>query len=256
MTGIRTIDLNADLGEHDGSAFDGDAAILDVITSANIACGAHAGSFDVMRATIRTAAEKGVAVGAHPGYPDRDGFGRRELNLPADKIRESLEQQLTTMGEACALEAVRLAYVKPHGALYNRAARDKELAELIAESISGFDSTLFLLALAGSALERAGHLYELGTAREAFIDRAYLDDGSLVPRDHDGAVIDNPKLAAERALTMVAAGRIQTITGSSLEVRPDSLCVHGDSENAVETVRVARASIEQAGFAIKPFAIR
>lgn len=253
---IRTIDLNSDLGEHDGDRFAADAALLDVVTSANIACGVHAGSRDVMLETIRAASERGVVVGAHPSYPDREGFGRRELDLPLSVIRRSFEQQLTAISECCALEKVNLSYVKPHGALYNRTARDKELAEVIAESVSEFDSTLFVLALSGSELERAAEMFELGCARESFIDRGYMPDGSLVPRGRDGALIHDPAAAAERAVTMVIEGRVQALDGASVEIRPDSLCVHGDGANALETLRLARKRIEDAGFAIAPFVRR
>lgn len=255
LMSTHSIDLNADLGEHDETGFDADFAMLDVVSSASIACGAHAGSAEVMRATVAGAYERGVSIGAHPGYPDREGFGRRELGIGVETILASVEAQIELLAECCAVEGARLSYVKPHGALYNRAARDQGLARVLAGCVARFDSSLVMLALAGSQLETESRSHGLTVAREAFIDRAYLADGTLVSRDRPGAVIDDPEIAAFRAVGMARDRRITTIDGLSIDVEADSFCVHGDSRNTLDTVRLTREKLEQAGFAVHPFAL-
>jgi UPF0271 protein len=250
----HSIDLNADLGEHEGNGYAADFALLDVVTSANIACGGHAGSPDVMRLTVAAASGRGVSIGAHPGYPDREGFGRRELNLGIETILASVQAQIELLAECCAVEGARLRYVKPHGALYNRAVRDEELARLLAARIANVDRSLMILTLPGSALEREARSTGLTVAREAFIDRAYSSDGTLVPRDTPGAVIEDPGMAATRALEMARDHTVTTLGGVPIGISPDSLCVHGDSRHALETVRLARQKLEDAGFAVRAFA--
>jgi UPF0271 protein len=249
----RSIDLNADIGEHDGDGYAADFALLEVVSSANIACGAHAGSTDVMRATIAAAYERGVSIGAHPSYPDREGFGRRELNLETSAIIRSFEAQVELLAEACAVEGAVLAYVKPHGALYNRAAKDSGLAQLLAECIAKFDPSLTMLALANSALEHESRSHGLRVAREAFIDRAYMPDGTLVPRDQSGAVLHNSEIAATRAVLMARDHEVTAVDGTVIRIDADSLCVHGDSRNAMETILLARGALEAAGFSIRAF---
>lgn len=207
-----------------------------------------------MRQTIALAYERGVTVGAHPSYPDRPGFGRREIGLPIDAILESFVEQVDGMIECCELEGARLRYVKPHGALYNRAARDEELADAIAEATWGVDSSLVLLGLSGSFLETAARRRGIGVAREAFIDRGYMPDGSLVPRTESGAVIDDLQLATKRALEIVTRKKLTAVDGTPIELEADSLCVHGDSSNALEIVTSARNALEQVGYRIEPFA--
>ena len=207
-----------------------------------------------MRATVAAAYERGVSIGAHPGYPDREGFGRRELDLPMTNILDSVEAQIELLAECCAIEGARLSYVKAHGALYNRAARDRETARLLAACVARFDPSLVMLALAGSELEKGSLQHGLTVAREAFIDRAYTNDGTLVPRDRAGAVIDDVEDAAKRALMMVRDKCILTIDGESIDVDADSLCVHSDSRNALATVRAARLKLEESGFNIRSFA--
>jgi UPF0271 protein len=248
------MDLNADIGEHDGYDYSRDIAILSVISSANIACGVHAGSRTVMRQTIALARERGVTIGAHPSYPDRPGFGRRELALPNQSIVASFVEQIEAMMDCCELEGARLRYVKPHGALYNRAARDEALAETIAESVCAIDSSLYLLGLSGSFLETSAKKKGISVAREAFIDRGYMPDGSLVPRTEEGAVIEDPQLAANRAIEIVASKSLTAVDGTRIDVEADSLCVHGDSRNSLETVIAARTALEHAGFTIVAFA--
>jgi UPF0271 protein len=207
-----------------------------------------------MRATIAAAYERGVSIGAHPGYPDREGFGRRELGLGTPAIIRSFEAQVELIAEACAVEGAVLAYVKPHGALYNRAAKDADLAGLLASCVAHFDPSLTMLALAGSALERESQSHGLHVAREAFIDRAYMPDGTLVPRDREGAVLHDSGIAATRAVLMVRDHEVTAIDGSVIRIEADSLCVHGDSRNAVETILLARGALEDAGFSIRAFA--
>ena len=250
----RSIDLNADIGEHDGDGYFGDTQLLDVVSSANIACGKHAGSLEVMRKTVALAYERGVSIGAHPGYPDREGFGRREIGLSLTAIIDSFEKQIEHLQACCDAEGARLRYVKPHGALYNRASKDAELARLLAGSLARLDSSLVLLALAGSRLHAEARTHQLGCAAEAFLDRAYMPDGTLVARDRAGAVIENAEAAAARALQIADKGTIVASDGTTITLKAESLCVHGDSSSAVQTVRLARARLESAGFTISPFA--
>ncbi|HEX2722102.1 MAG TPA: 5-oxoprolinase subunit PxpA [Gemmatimonadaceae bacterium] len=250
----RTIDLNADLGEHDGERFAHDEGILDVVSSASVACGAHAGSMAVMRRTVAAARERMVSIGAHPGYPDREGFGRRDSALPLQDIAQSLRQQIEALAAVCLQGGVHLAYVKPHGAMYNRAVSDCELAETIADCVAGIDKSLVILTLPRSALGDAAERCGLRVAREAFIDRAYMSDGTLVPRTHQGAVIDDINVAAARAVEMAQESRVQSMDGSFIPVDAQSFCVHGDSTNALAMVSEARRQLEIAGFTIAPFA--
>jgi UPF0271 protein len=207
-----------------------------------------------MRRTIRAAVDRGVSIGAHPGYPDREGFGRHELNMTLRSILDSFEEQLVSINECCKLEGATLRYVKPHGALYNRAAREPELAAVLADATARFDTSLFMLALSNSQMEKAARARGLHVAREAFIDRAYMSDGSLVPRKSIGAVIRNSAEAADRAVTIAVNQKIESVEGYMVEVVADSLCVHGDSANALETVSLARSRLQEAGFEIKAFA--
>jgi UPF0271 protein len=253
MTSARTIDLNADLGEHDGDGAAADFAMLDVVSSANVACGAHAGSLEVMDVTVRAALARGVAIGAHPSYPDRNGFGRKELGMPIADIVDSVREQILKLSHCCASAGARLAYVKPHGALYNRASRDTELAIALAQIVIEVDPSLTMLALNGSLLEHESRSAGLAVAREAFIDRAYKSDGMLVPRENQGAVIGDALVAAERARNIAEHHKIETIDGKQIDIQADSLCVHGDSPDAIAIVKAARRNLEAAGFTILPF---
>jgi UPF0271 protein len=207
-----------------------------------------------MRQTVATARDLGVAIGAHPGYPDREGFGRREMNLDIETIADSFTSQIQRMAECCNSEAAMLRYVKPHGALYNRAVREKQLAARLAQCVAALDPTLAMLGLAGSFLESAARAAGLTAAREAFIDRGYMPDGTLVPRDKSGALIDDPEAAASRAVTMVRDGTVISVEGTLIRLAADSLCVHGDGARALESVSAARRALENAGVAILPFA--
>jgi len=248
------MDLNADLGEHDGDGYESDLALLDVVTSASIACGAHAGSDEVMRNTARAAADRGVVIGAHPGYRDRAGFGRREMAMPAASLAAEVVAQVMALARCCEAVGTRLRYVKPHGALYNTAARDSAVALTIAVALRDFDRDLIVLTLPRCALEAEAGKAGLTVAREAFIDRAYSDDGSLVPRGVAGATIRDAALASGRALTMVRDRTVTSITGAVVAIDPDSLCVHSDSDNALAMVTAARSRLEQSGFVCASFA--
>jgi 5-oxoprolinase (ATP-hydrolysing) subunit A len=252
---VTSIDLNADLGESFGRyRLETDADILAVVTSANIACGFHAGDPLVMRETVSRAAARGVVVGAHPGYPDLAGFGRRDLGATPAEIEAMVIYQTGALAAFCHGHGVRVRYVKPHGALYNRAARDADAARAIARAVRSVDRDLVLLGLDGSLLIREAEAEGLEAAREVFADRAYQPDGQLLPRGTPGAVLDDVELIAERALRMVTDRYVAAVDGTRRIVRPDSICVHGDGPGAVAIVRRLRERFEDAGIEIAPFA--
>jgi UPF0271 protein len=248
------IDLNADLGEGSGrSRLSEDEALLDLVSSANIACGFHAGDAMTMRDTVRAAAARGVSIGAHPSYPDIPGFGRRELDLPPQEIRFHVAYQLRALRDTCASESAKLSYVKPHGALYNRAAKDHAAADAVVSAILDVDAPLILLGLAGSEMARAAENRGVTFAAEAFADRAYRRDGSLVPRSEPGAVIHDVRAAVDRAITLVKSNTITAADGATLSVSARSLCVHGDNPDAAPMLRELRARLLDAGVTIAPF---
>jgi UPF0271 protein len=249
-----TIDLNADLGEGFGdSHLLEDEALLDLVSSANIACGFHAGDATTMRDTVRAAASRGVAIGAHPSYPDISHFGRRELGLSPQAIRLHVAYQLRVLRDICAAENAKLSYVKPHGALYNRAAHDASAAAAVAQAIREVDPSLVLLGLAGSEMARAALQATLTFAPEAFADRAYRRDGSLVPRQQPGALIHDVQAAVKRAITLVQSNTVAADDGESIGVVAQSLCVHGDNPDALPLLRALRGSLENSGVRIAPF---
>jgi len=250
-----TIDLNADLGEGFGhSRSSEDEALLDLVSSANIACGFHAGDATTMRDTVRAAASRGVVIGAHPSYPDIPGFGRRELGLSPKEIGFHVSYQLRAFRDVCAAENAKLSYVKPHGALYNRAAKDSSAAAAIVQAIRDVDPSLVLLGLAGSEMARAARRSGVAFAGEAFADRAYRSDGSLVPRNEPGAVIHDVQSAVKRAITLVRSSTITADDGATLGVVAQSLCVHGDNPDALPMLRELRTQLERSGVRIAPFA--
>lgn len=236
------IDLNADLGE--GSPHD--AAIMPYLSSANIACGAHAGDAETMRLTVRLALRHGVAVGAHPGWPDRPNFGRVELSRPPAEVEALVCDQIAVLAEIARAEGGRLAHVKPHGALYNQAAREPGLAEAIARAVQSFDASLILVGLAGSVLVEAGRALGLRVFQEAFPDRAYEPDGSLRARSLPGAVRESPEEIAAAAVRLAVEG----IRIGGAVLRPDTLCLHGDHPRAAENARAVRAALERAGVGV------
>jgi UPF0271 protein len=248
-----TIDLNCDLGESFGRYELGeDAAMLEVVTSANVACGLHAGDPLVMRETLTQAAARGVAVGAHPGYPDLQGFGRRRMALRPNEIEAYIIYQLGALAGFARTMGTRLTHVKPHGALYNTSAHDGDVAAAIARAVAAFDPHLVIVTLPGSALRLASLALDLQVAQEGFADRAYQTDGSLLPRHKTGAVIHEPDLVAARAVRMVTQGEVETHDGRCLPIKVDTLCVHGDTPGAVEIARRVRAALEEAGVELAP----
>lgn len=244
------VDLNADVGEQPLGAADSDAALMPHITSANIACGFHAGSPAVMRATVALARDHGVAAGAHPGFPDFEGFGRRELTVSAGDVEDFVVYQVGALAAIAAAQGVRLQHVKPHGALFNMAARDAALADAVARAARQIDPALVLFGLPGSELVAAGRRAGLRTASEGFADRAYQRDGALVPRGQPGAVIDDPDAVVARALRMVREGAVQAIDGSVVPLRIDTLCVHGDTPGAAALAARLRKALEDAGIEV------
>ncbi len=252
---MAAIDLNADLGEGFGRwTIGGDEALLDLVTSASIACGFHAGDPQVMVATAAAAAARGVSVGAHPGYPDLVGFGRRDLAATPDQIHCDVLYQIGALHACCLAAGTTVRYVKPHGALYNRAARDAAAANAVAAAVRDADPTLVLLGLAGSALVAAGRRAGLRVAEEAFVDRNYEADGTLTPRSHPDAVLTDPEFCAGRAVRLVQEGMVTARDGSELRVAAESLCVHGDGRTALALLRQVRGTLASAGILLRPFA--
>jgi UPF0271 protein len=244
-----SVDLNCDLGESFGRYKLGDdAAMMSLITSANVACGFHGGDPDVMMETVMLAKQHGVSLGAHPGYPDLQGFGRRQMRLSPDEIRHHILYQVGALAAFARAVGVRLVHVKPHGALYNLAARDEETAAAVARAIFSYDPGLILVGLAGSRLVEAGRALGLRVANEGFPDRAYLPNGQLIPRNQSGAIIHTPQAVAENALHLVREGLI--IGGQTTQI--DTLCLHGDNETAVENARAVREVLQSAGVSISP----
>lgn len=248
------VDLNADMGEGFGRYLLDDTELLDVVTSASVACGFHAGDPVVMRETVHAALRRGVCVGAHPGYPDLLGFGRREVAATPAEIEAYVVYQIGALQGVCSAAGGRVRYVKAHGALYNRAARDGAAADAIARAVRAVDPTLALLGLARSELTRAADRAGVRAVSEAFVDRAYRTDGTLVPRSEPGAVLHDVAEIAERAVRMVRTGTVQTMDGSVIDVRAESLCTHGDGPHALAIVRAVRDRFELEGIRVAAFA--
>jgi UPF0271 protein len=244
------VDLNADLGERDtvGAL---DAAMLATVTSASVACGVHAGTPAIMRATVELAASLGVAVGAHPGLPDREGMGRREMALEASQVDALVVSQVETLGELAASLGVRLQHVKPHGALYNIAARDRSVADAVAYAVRRVDPALILVGLSGSHLVEAGTQAGLRTASEVFADRAYQADGTLVPRRHAGAVLVDPDVVVARARQMIEDGVVMSVEGRPVPIVADTMCVHGDTPGAADLAARIRLALTGAGVVVR-----
>jgi UPF0271 protein len=249
-----SIDLNADLGEGFGAwPSPADAELFPLISSASVACGFHAGDPGRMRESAALAARHSVVVGAHPGYPDLLGFGRRELAASAREVSDYVAYQVGAMIACAAAAGTRVRYVKPHGALYNRAVRDPEIARAIAEGIRAADPALAFLGLAGSPLIAAARDAGLRGVSEAFLDRGYQRDGSLVPRGASGALLDDPEAAAARAVRIAREGTVDAVDGTVLTVRAESLCVHGDGARAVAVLRAVRSRLALEGIGVAPF---
>ena len=245
------VDLNCDLGEGYGPWTPADdASLLEVASSASLACGFHAGDPATMRRTVRLALERGVAIGAHPSLPDLQGFGRRDMAITPEEAYELTLYQVGALHAFVKAAGGRLSHVKPHGALYNQAARDARLAEGIARAVRDFDRGLYLFGLSGSELTAAGERLGMPVMHEAFADRAYQADGKLVPRGQMGAVIHDGEEAAARVLDMVLKGGVKALDGSWLPLRADTVCLHGDHPGALERARALRAALEAAGIAV------
>lgn len=248
------IDLNSDLGEGYGPWTMGDdAQILDCVTSANIACGGHAGDPETMFRTLRLAAQKGVRVGAHPGYADREGFGRRVIPMGVDEIGRMVVAQVGALMALARLAGTEVRYVKPHGALGNLAAADHSVASGIVTAIRDLDPTLAVLAISGTMLEQVAHEQGVAVYAEVFADRAYQANGQLVPRSQPGAVLHDAQHAADRLVGYLQSGRMPVAGGEPIALRADSICVHGDSTHAVEMARRIRARLQAEGVVLAPF---
>lgn len=251
------IDLNSDLGEAFGAWPMGqDGQLMPLISSANVACGFHAGDPATMRATVRLARAHGVAVGAHPGFPDLVGFGRREMQVRPAEVEDFVLYQIGALAAVAHSEGVTLQHVKAHGALYNMACRDQALAEAIAAAVSAFDPSLVLFGLPGSALLQAGLDAGLPVAAEAFADRAYLPDGTLAPRTLPGSVIHDVDAVVARAVTMVTESTVVALDGTRLALEADTLCLHGDTPGAAALAAAIRRGLEDAGVTIAPLTRR
>lgn len=249
------IDLNSDLGESFGQWHMGDdAAMLGIVTSANVACGFHAGDPAGILRTLKAAASHGVTVGAHVGYPDLVGFGRRNMDIASDELRADVIYQIGALRGLARAAGTQVRYVKPHGALYNTIAHDRRQADAVLAAIDDVDASLVLMTLAGSALNDWARKAGLRVAAEAFADRAYNRDGSLVSRREAGAVLHDADQVAERMLRLVRDGVIECIDGHDIALEADSICVHGDSPGAVALAAAVRSRLKSAGIELRAFA--
>ncbi len=247
------VDLNSDLGESFGAYKIGcDKEVIAQVTSVNVACGWHAGDPLVMDQTIALAVENHAAVGAHPGFPDLLGFGRREMKVTPAEAYSYVLYQLGAFSAFAKKHGLPVQHLKAHGALYNMAGKDPELAEAICRAVKDFDPEIILLGLAGSRLPEAAESLGLRYASEVFADRAYEEDGTLVNRKKPGAVIEDESLAVERVLRMVKEGKVKSVTGKDVDVRADSICVHGDGPKAVAFTAKIRKALEDAGVEVCP----
>ncbi|MBC3196086.1 5-oxoprolinase subunit PxpA [Pseudomonas poae] len=252
---MRAIDLNSDLGESFGAwSMGDDSAMLDVVTSANVACGFHAGDPAGILRTLQAAAAKNVTIGAHVAYPDKVGFGRRNMDLASDELTADVIYQIGALQGLARAAGTSVRYVKPHGALYNTIAHDRRQALAVIAAIRAIDPTLILVALAGSTLIQWARDEGLQCVAEAFADRAYTPQGTLVSRREPGAVLHDPRLVAQRMLRLVEDGTIEAIDGTRTRIEADSICVHGDSPAAVDMARELRRVLEQANLSVRPFA--
>jgi UPF0271 protein len=250
---MQKIDLNCDLGESFGAYTIGmDSEIIPFITSANVACGYHASDPLVMSDTVRLCKANGVAIGAHPGFPDLMGFGRRNMDVTPAEARAYITYQIGALAAFCKANGVKLSHVKPHGALYNMAGKDIALARAICEGIQSVDPALILLGLSGSKMLEAAEELGLKAAREVFADRGYEEDGSLVKRGRPGAMITDENEAIARVIRMVKERKVKAVTGRDIDIQADSVCVHGDGAKALEFVQKIGKSLREAGILLAP----
>ncbi|WP_315785404.1 5-oxoprolinase subunit PxpA [Bradyrhizobium sp. SZCCHNPS1003] len=250
-----TVDLNCDLGEGFGPwEMGNDVAMIELATSVNVACGFHAGDADIMRRTVEMAKAKGVSVGAHPGYRDLHGFGRRPMpGLKSSEIENLVAYQIGALQAIATAAGHKVTHVKAHGALSNVACEDEMTANAIAKAIKAVDPSLIFVVLANSKLVTAGEKANLRMAHEVFADRAYGDDGLLVSRSKPGAVLHEPKQIAERVVRMVQDGAVISVSGKVMKMRTDTVCIHGDTAGAVEIAREVRKALDAAGITVAPF---
>ena len=245
------LNLNSDLGESFGAwTMGGDAAMLTIVNSANVACGFHAGDPLVMCHTVALAKTNGVSVGAHPGFPDLQGFGRRKMDIPLPELEAMLIYQIGALDACARAQGLRVTHVKPHGALSNIACAERKVADAVARAVHRLDPALTLLAPAASQLIYAGRDQGLPVVEEIFADRAYLDDGNLVPRSQPGAMIHGAQASLEHVMRMVEESALISINGKRIPVNPQSICVHGDNADAVATAQAIREGLLKAGYAL------
>ena len=248
---MYSIDLNSDMGESFGAyKIGGDEEIIKYVTTANVACGWHAGDPMVMEKTVALAKEFGTAVGAHPGFPDLMGFGRRNMAVTPEEAKAYVKYQLGALQAFAKAHGVKIQHVKPHGALYNMAAVDEKLAKAMCEAVYEVDKDIIFMGLAGSKMITAAEEIGLKAASEVFADRAYNDDGTLVSRKLPGAVIKDKELAIKRVVRMVKEGKVESINGKDIDIKADSICVHGDNPKALEFVKNIRETLEKEGVTI------
>ncbi|SFI79516.1 LamB/YcsF family protein [Thermoflavimicrobium dichotomicum] len=249
---MYAVDLNSDLGESFGAYRMGnDEAILEIVTSANIACGFHAGDPTTMRRTVRLAMEKNTAIGAHPGLPDLVGFGRRHMAITPQEAYDLVVYQVGALMAFVKAEGGQMQHVKPHGALYNMAASDAGLAEAIAQAVYDVDSTLILFGLSGSELIKAGKKVGLQTASEVFADRTYQEDGTLTPRRSSKALIHDAEQAAQQVIRMVKEGKVRAVTGKDIPLQADTICIHGDGPKALEMAQQIYQRLKEEGISVQ-----
>lgn len=249
---MLSVDLNCDMGESFGPwKMGNDAELMNYVSSVNIACGFHAGDASTMRQTVEIAIGKGVAIGAHPSYPDLQGFGRRPMSLSPQEVFDIVLYQVSALKGICEASGGTLHHVKPHGALYNQAAKDKTLANAIAKAVHQIDTDLVLYGLAGSLLISEGKELGLRTASEVFADRTYQADGSLTPRSEPDALIDNTEAAISQVLQMVTSMTVTAVNGATVPVQADTICIHGDGKHAVKFAKKIRDTLNEKGIAVR-----
>ena len=249
---MQTIDLNCDMGEAFGNyQMPNDEKLMDYITSANIACGFHAGDYGVMQQTVELAVRKGIAIGAHPGLPDLQGFGRREIKISPSEAYQITMYQIGALQGFVKAAHGRLNHVKPHGALYNMAAKDAVLAKAIVQAIKDFDPTLVLYALSGSEMIIAAEEAGITTAAEVFADRSYQDDGTLTPRNQANAVLNTEVAVKEQLLMMVKLGVVKTVNKTNIPLVADTVCLHGDGEHALSFAKMVSGALRNEGITLK-----
>jgi UPF0271 protein len=247
-----SIDINCDMAEGVGN----EKELMPFISSANIACGYHAGNEELMRATVGLCLKHNVAIGAHPSFPDRENFGRTNMNLPLEEVSKIITDQIQLLKNIADAQGTKLHHVKPHGALYNMAAKDRALASCIAMAVKNFDPTLILYGLSQSVLISEAQRINLRTANEVFADRTYQSDGSLTPRSHPNALNNDNHSAAAQALQLVKENKVATLNGEEIYLKADTICVHGDGKHAVEFVKLIYSKLEKENISIKSFECR